>query len=281
MANSILDKYGIKEVADVTFYHIGDGGKPDYPVLFLDTLKVSTIEQTASNTAAQGGKGNPELIMWDFGKEITISITDALFSAKSMAIAFGNGNVTTASEAVESSGYAYIMKTIEWTAPSASASFPSTYTENGVTYDVINAKIYKADAADASGAPVSVEAVASGVKYLVTFDRKTKGLPKVIEISANSFPGTYYVTGDTYARSYESGEDQFFQFIVPKAKMQAENTITLEAEGDPSVFNFNLRVLRPESGPMMMLVPYELDGSVATEASGTLYHNHVLTPATT
>ena len=275
MANSILDKYGIKEVADVTFYHIGDGGKPDYPVLFLDTLKVSTIEQTASNTSARGGKGNPELIMWDFGKEITVSITDALFSAKSMAIAFGNGHVAQAAAASSGANYAYMMKTVEWTAPSQSASFPSTYVENGMSYEVVNAKYYKADAAGSSDA-IASSAIQSGVKYLVTFDRKTAGLPKVIEISANSFPGTYYVTGDTYARAYENGEDQFFQFIIPKAKMQAENTITLEAEGDPSVFNFNLRVLRPESGPMMMLVPYELDGTASVEASGQLYHNHTL-----
>ena len=41
---SILQKYGIKEVADVTFYSIDDTGRPVSPVLFLDTLKVSTIE---------------------------------------------------------------------------------------------------------------------------------------------------------------------------------------------------------------------------------------------
>ena len=39
MANSdILQRYGIKEVADVTFYHIGKDGSPDYPVLILDSL---------------------------------------------------------------------------------------------------------------------------------------------------------------------------------------------------------------------------------------------------
>lgn len=62
---SILDRYGIKEVADVTFYKIDEDGKPAEPVLYLDTLKVSTIEQTAENTSARGGKGNPELIVWD------------------------------------------------------------------------------------------------------------------------------------------------------------------------------------------------------------------------
>ena len=40
--------------------------------------------------------------------------------------------------------------------------------------------------------------------------------------------------------------------------MTAENTITLEAEGDPSTFNMNLTVLRPESGEMMKLVQYDL-----------------------
>ena len=62
---SILDRYGIKEVADVTFYKLDENGKPQEPVLYLDTLKVSTIEQTAENTSARGGKGNPELIIWD------------------------------------------------------------------------------------------------------------------------------------------------------------------------------------------------------------------------
>ena len=59
---SILDRYGIKEVADVTFYKLVNG-QPTIPVLYLDTLKVSTLEQTAENTSARGGKGNPELIM--------------------------------------------------------------------------------------------------------------------------------------------------------------------------------------------------------------------------
>ena len=62
---SILDRYGIKEVADVTFYEITADGKPGKPVLFLDTLKVSTIEQTAETAEARGGKGNPVLISGD------------------------------------------------------------------------------------------------------------------------------------------------------------------------------------------------------------------------
>lgn len=85
---SILDMYGIKEVADVTFYRI-DGNNKYTPVLYLDTLKVSTIEETASSTDATGGKGNAKLITWDYGKEITITLEDALFSMESMALMHG------------------------------------------------------------------------------------------------------------------------------------------------------------------------------------------------
>ena len=73
---SIFDRYGIKEVADVTFYKINDDGTKGAPVLYLDTLKVSTIEQTASSADAKGGKGNPILVSWDFGREITVNLEE-------------------------------------------------------------------------------------------------------------------------------------------------------------------------------------------------------------
>ena len=58
---SILDRYGIKEVADCVFYKIDPTtGGPGAPVLYLDSLKVSTVEQTASSVYAQGRKGNPQ-----------------------------------------------------------------------------------------------------------------------------------------------------------------------------------------------------------------------------
>jgi hypothetical protein len=99
-------------------------------------------------------------------------------------------------------------------------------------------------------------------KIFITYEAMAN--KKEIVISADTFPGTYYVTGDTYARSDIDGSDQFFQFIIPKAKVTSENTITLEAEGDPSVFNMNLTVLRPENGEMMKLVQYDLTGAAVT-----------------
>ena len=47
--------------------------------------------------------------------------------------------------------------------------------------------------------------------------------------------------------------------------MQSEVTLTMEAEGDPSTFNMNLKVLRPESGEMMKLVKYSITAADAEE----------------
>ena len=45
---------------------------------------------------------------------------------------------------------------------------------------------------------------------------------------------------------------------IYKAKIYAENTITLQAEGDPSTFNMNLTVLRNADGKMMDLIQYKI-----------------------
>lgn len=256
---SILDRYGIKEVADVTFYKIETDGSMGPPVLFLDTLKVSTIEQTAEQAEARGGKGNPPLIIWDYGKEINVTLEDALFSAKSMAIMFGDGDI-----GIDNTK---IYKT--WRGPFTEV--PKTLEYGNKTIDVskmTSVKYYDEKGTEITGTTGTTETTAVTSEVLtktpaafLTGEIKIKEVGE-IEISANSFPGTYYVTGDTYARSEITGEDEFFQFIIQKAKVVSENTITLEAEGDPSVFNMSLRVLRPTDGKMMKLVKYNIDDAM-------------------
>ena len=271
---SIFDRYGIKEVADVTFYKINADGSKGAPVLFLDTLKVSTVEQTASSADARGGKGNPKLVSWDFGKEINVTLTDALFSPASMAIMFGDKDgvsIGNTEEKITKVAMARVLKTKADTTVEIDSKegrkVVKVLANSGATYNTTAGivKVTDADGKDitaenfvkqsASDSDNIVPAVGDKVfvHYEVTLQSK-----KVIDINADTFPGTYYITGDTFCRSDVTGEDDFFQFIIPKAKMSSENTITLEAEGDPSVFNLNLTVLRPESGPMMQLVQYNL-----------------------
>lgn len=267
MAN-ILEQYGIKEVCDFTLYDIGADGKPTVPVLYLDTLKVSTLEQTAEDTAAKGGKGNIDLMIWDFGKEINITLEDALFSAKSMAIMFGNGTVTDYTGAS-----AYIMKTEKFVATNTAVPTSSDASGWSAKYTAPDGKLYAKQNPkffDAKGA--IPETLTVGETYFCSFDVAVDGA--IIDIGASTFPGTYYAVGDTFARSRTTGKDEEFQLIIPKAKVMSENTITMEAEGDPSVFNMNLRVLRPADGKMVRLVKYKLagEGSDPSAETTSIYH---------
>ena len=257
---TILDRYGIKEVADVTFYEIDDETGvelPGKPVLYLDTLKVSTIEQTAESADARGGKGNAALISWDYGKEITVTLEDALYSAKSLALMFGdvdaNGLPDPGQGEIKS-----IKKTLAIANVEKIENGNAVAKINGADVTLHNSIFYK-DGKELETKPTTVTG----------FDFVTGNLGVTaitIDVSANSFPGTYYVTGDTYARSETTGKDEFFQFIIPKAKVLSEsNTITLEAEGDPTVFSMSLKVLRPKNGKMMQLVQYSLTGNAPVE----------------
>lgn len=246
---SILDRYGIKEVADVCFYDLETGA----PVLYLDSLKVSTLEQTAETTYAQGGKGNARLIGWDFGKEITLTLEDALFSPKSMAIMFGNGEVAEADSITRTIVFEYVVKEGEET------GFKPTLPEHfGLEKE---AKISEVKYFDEKGVDVENDSsFKDKTKYFATCKVTVSG--RKITISPDSFPGTYKIVGDTYARSELTGKDEGFQFIVYKGKITSENTITMEAEGDPSVFNMNVDVLRAtdENGENVMidLIQYDM-----------------------
>jgi hypothetical protein len=190
MAAAFTKKFGIKEVADVGFYAVGDikveGNTitaTKAPVLKFDTLKVSTIEMTAESSEARGGKGNPALISWDYGREITVNLEDALLSMDTLSHLFEG----------------------------------------------------KANEDD------------------------------IITINANKFPGTYAIVGVTYARD-EDGKDNLFYFYIPKAKIQSETTLTMEAEGDPTVFNMSLKVLRGNAaGDMMQLIGVKNEADTAPD----------------
>lgn len=182
-SNIPAKRFGIKEVADVHFYAIDETvtsladavtiyeGKE--PVISFDTLKVSNIESTAENSEARGGKGNAALISWDYGREVTVNLEDALLSMETLSLLF----------------------------------------ENSVT-----------------------------------------NVDGTITINANTFPGTYAVIGTTYARSETTGKDEVFKFVIPKAKIQSETTLTMEAEGDPTVIGMTLKVLRAKNGDMLGLI---------------------------
>lgn len=164
------DKYLIK---DDKAYANGDASATtDNAITYVygfDSLKVSNIEITSEETTATGGKGNPELISWSYGKAATLTIEEALINLDTFHLIFG--------------------------------------TKEGNAYQTVTDSI---------------------------------------TIDANSFPDAYFVVGSTVIRSFATGNDEPFVFIVPKAKANVSGTLTMQAEGDPSTFEMSLKCLAQE-----------------------------------
>ena len=132
----ILDKYAIKEVADVMFYELDSKGAPSAPVLYLDTLKTSTLSQSSETVDARGGKGNVKILSWDTNKELTIEMEDAVYSAKSLGIMFG-GDMKVYGDKQE------VLKTLRFDpAQIMEASTASTSDKAYLTFDINGNKLY-------------------------------------------------------------------------------------------------------------------------------------------
>lgn len=239
------------------------------PVLFLDTLKVSTIEQAAETTDATGGRGNAKLITWDYGKDITLTIEDALYTPASMA-AIWAGEHGDLKNGVKDT---HVIDRMEKITAKRSFIVPAGNQEGVPSEGNNTAQAVYIDPKTMDpfqdGTPIAEGEVVYKWTRSVAYDGNSIG--NTIEVSADGFPGTYRVVGETMVRDKVTGEDQRFQFIIPEAKMSAESTsITLEADGDPVVFDFTMDVLRPENGIMMKFVQFDVEENTEENDGSTM-----------
>ena len=442
---NIFEQYGIKEVADVVFYSIELDENDDevyVPVIYFDTLKVSTLEQTAQQAIAKGGLGNADLIVWDYGKEITLRLEDALFSPASQGMLWGGRhgvktlalvgsfeknvyatdlygnhiylnedgqaatpsgteahdckfkienfsdfNLTPGSEEDEDKIFEWVcnvkislyksldkyymedlrircttMKNGErkWSIVSSNNVIKKKVrTEDGrlveieigtftlddninvgppeeTIYHVDNAiqnvkfleRLEKCKADQTFVINTDSNTTHGNCRYLskyaeseltVFIDPKTMqpyepnttqyvrkngqvidGNLRVIKqheiyykwtrtkaieytslghqiiIDAAHYPGTYRVVGETYARSRDTGKDERYQFEIPLCKLSSNTNLTLQAEGDPTTFEMELRVLRREDGIMMKLTQYAVDKKDASGGTSIIPKDEVV-----
>ena len=409
---NLFQKYGIKEVSDVVFYSINEIGDEAFytPVLFLDTLKVSTLEKSAKKVSAQGGKGNKKLITWNYGKEITLNLEDALFSPASMSMIWGGlleSKLSKYTSAIVKCNMANKYGTLHYSIK----AYPSpaltdeeweiifevaeennldsgsgnqnatkykkngdiiesyvaenrnsliykyfkrkwaTETEKAMPQSIIDAIIKKIDSLDKvgtietdihelevidrmekcivkdrKGLEISTKKQKENLlryykddktsSYTIFYDSKTM-LPllqvndagkvlgwdgdkdddndgtleetdkfrikigtvyykwtrtvkykeseddgilgRTLVIDAETFPDDYKIVGETYIREQKTGKDQRYQFVIHRANVSSDTSITLQADGDPTTFSMQIDVLTPPNDIQMELKQYNVE----------------------
>lgn len=262
-------KFGVREICNVAFKCKADNTKigdrtfmKDELVIYFDTCKTSSLEGSATDVFAQGGRGNPKLVTWSGEKEMTFTFEDALISPLGLSILVG-ANLTSSEDyyhhvlikgrAAGELGSATIDINDEITDLAGAEATLCDGTTGGTEADKAAApKVYETDESGSEiGTTVSDVSVAENVLSCATFtggnyyyiDGYVKVSGNSLQITADKFSDYFYIEAETLFRRESDGVDRPAQFVIPKGKVSSNFNIAMANSGDPSTFSFEVTAM--------------------------------------
>ena len=157
------------------------------------------------------------------GKDINITLTDALISMESLRFMMGGQlkePTTTAKVAVHLTEEGTV-KTAD-TAPEIKHHLTGTVLTLPTKYRYMNLTTGARGTVGGDGEEAGTFKAAAGDRVRFFWTEEVDGQDEAksaveITISPNTFPGAYRIVGETFMRSEETGKDEAFQFVIPKA----------------------------------------------------------------
>ena len=262
-----LGRAGIRDCVDITFFDIST----NKPLLFLDSLKMSSTEIGAETVYARGGRGNPRRIGWDSTKDVDVNMQDCLISPEALALHLGSTLTTgqqyvPVTEVLTVSGTTATLASTPYTA--STPTYPYTANENTnndgstVGTELTIAATPTAGQFKVAGTTITYGTTYSSQKIIVTYYKQSSVQNKRITIDADKFPATFKVTGYCLWRDETTGKDFPCRVTIPKAKLLAPFTISQAVDGDPSVFDMNLTALKPGGSQSIVIYDIETDAPI-------------------
>jgi hypothetical protein len=258
------NRWAIRDAGIATFYSLATGK----PVTTLRTLKTSGLETTGETVYSRGGRGNPKLIGFSSNREAKLTLQDAVFDNKALAMLTGNNLVEGATGVV-------FIDTLTVNANAAALSKTPIGSLTGV-YE-LNADGTLGDEVKlAAGTAASGEysltgknlsffsgEFADGQKLAAYYSVTTDATAKSLKVTSDAFGKTFKVVLDCVVRDEYSKEDYAAQITVPNAKFEDAFNLAMAAEGDPAVLDLKLEVLKdPLSTDMWSMKIYD-EGDIA------------------
>jgi hypothetical protein len=233
---AIPNRWAVREAAEATFYPVGS----NTPHVTLKTLKMTEVTTTGETTYAMGGRGNAKLVGFSGNREARVTIQDAIFDNKALAMLTGN-EIKPAqkrdrvfSEEIVATEGQFTLSDLAFT--------------GSVTYSV--------DGEEATGSAtsgvVTVEDLPAGSRVTASWTKAVDS--QAITVTASDFAGTYKLVLDVVVRDLETGKDFYGQFIAPKVQVENEFTFSFSPDGDPSVMDIPIEILKDTNSSLM----YEL-----------------------
>ena len=268
-------KYAAVTVCDVTLYDLVS----HYPVMFFDTLQVTSIEGAAETTDIQGGQGNATLASVSHSKTVDVTFDDAIMTMSSLALLTG-GNLEKANDAhkitmtqtelvevkagedtlvltesVKDQTYVWVARMVNGLLSTATRSIKKLDSTNTIKIsDLYNANVETEDSI-----------------YRV-FYQYEKGIEagelSELTVLADKFAGTYRFIGDTVLFNQYTGTNDVFQIEIPRLKLDSSYSMSFNASTEAIVFSFKGKALRDDLGNMIIFRQLKQDSKSGNEEYG-------------
>ena len=286
-------KYAAVTVCDVTLYDINT----KYPVMFFDTLQLTSVEGANEVTEIQGGKGNPILASISHSKNVDVQFDDAIMTMSSLALLTGGELSSTrdphkdvtitmaqteiievkkgATEielgnAPKAGTYVYIAQMIDGVLSTVTRTILPVEANKKIAVEKFNN--FDKNAEDANYRVF--------YEYEIGLDSDTTNANE-LSILSDKFAGTYRFIGDTVLFNQYNGNNDVFQIEVPKLKLNGSFSFSFNAATEAAVFSFQGKALRDEMG--RMIVFRQVEGGNAADADDAankqLDGSHIEIPA--
>ena len=247
-----VNRYGLREVADLTFFDL----ETNKPFLYIDYALTSTNEHSAETVYATGGKGNPRRLAFDGNRQSTLTISTQVIDFRLISLLAG---------AEVEKGVTNVFKREVLTAIDDAGSVKITLSKppiaNTVTVFSLSSDAIAGEEEEITvmDNDIIITNGTAGTQYVVYYQFESDSNAEKISFKAKNFPKYCRIVGDTLIKNDATGENEPFQIIAHKAKPQANFTLTMASEGDPTTLEltFDLFVSSENDDEFISYIKYE------------------------
>lgn len=256
----------IRDVPKATFVNV----VTRKPYFWLSDLKTSGIENSAETVYARGGTGNPKIVGFSSNREAKTNLENAVFDNAALAMMTGN-ELWTGVKSVQQRDVLTVTNdtaSLKFT-PNGSGAIVAVYVANpdGTHGEELD---YSATTLTAGeyGRTAKIltffgDEFTDGTKVIAYYNANTDATAKTITISSDKFAGTFGLVLDAIVKSPYDKKDYAAQINIPSAKMEDNWSLTMAADGDPSVHTMPIEILKPADGTDMYTITL-YDGTLLT-----------------
>lgn len=253
MRNTTPNRFATREAAESMFFTVDESNK-EHAFLTLKTLKMTEIQNTSATVYAQGGRGNPKIVGFSGDKENSVTLQDAIFDMKSLAMLTGN-------EVSEDLKDIYRQEELTVSLGTVTVDKEIVDVITVEALDIFGYPVETVEVAAFDGKEITLTGIDDGTEVKVSYTTFiAAGKNKTIKVTADKFPGIFKLVVDVLVKDENNGKLYAGQFIAPRVQIEEDWSFNFSPTGDPSVLDIPIQILKaPRGYDMYEMVLYDVD----------------------